>query len=359
MPDIIVQDVNPRRQYTAALNQVLYLYDFAIFEPTDLNVYYTPVGTQPNDALNLLTYNVDYTVTNNNPPAVGGSITILLGNNVIAVAAGDTITIVRNMPYTFTNNFIDGGTLAATDLNTDFDANVMMTQQDKMYDRLLGVHYNNSAIISGSNTPPLNGIDNVIPVLPPNSVWMKNGANNQIVAVTIPSVAGPGGSVVPSVVNTIPFYINTTGTIQSSTFFIPTTQGTLGAPLISNGANPAQLSFAPNSGFIYQWLQVAVNTQMLSNTGYIVNNAIILTLPVVAPFGTMIKIAYFEDPGGVTVAQNAGQTIFWHGNNTTAGVGGNVTMGTVNEDESLTLLCVASNTDWMIIDTTATDLVFT
>jgi hypothetical protein len=358
MPDIVVNDITPRNQYTAALGQVMYNYTFAIFQPTDLNVYYNPVGGTVNDANNLLTYNVNYTVLNNNPPFIGGTITLLIGGPIVAIQAGDTITIVRNMPYTFLNNFINGGLLAATTLNTDFDSSVMLTQQDKMYDRLLSIHYNNSDIINASVTPPLNGIDNIVPVLPPNSIWMKNAANNQIVAVTVPSIAGPGGSVVPSVINTFPIYANTNGTIQSSTFLAPTTQGTLGAPMISNGANPAQLSFAPNSGFVYEWLQVNVNTQMLSNVGYIVGAAVTLTLPVVAPFGTIIKICYFNIPGAMTIAQNAGQQISWVGHNSTVGIGGHVTMGAANEDESMTLLCVLSNTNWVIIDTTATDLAF-
>lgn len=190
MPDIIVQDITPRNQYTAGGGgPTVFAFTFPIFALTDVVVYRTPVGSSADDVTQILVYNIDYTVTNNVPPAVGGTITLTVG-----ATAGDIITIVRDMPDNRLNNYIDGGLFQATDVNTDFDRTVMMSQQDKMYDKVLGIHYNNSEVIT-----PI--VDNVLPLLPANYVWMKNGANTEIIAVPFGS---GGGSGITSITTTLP-----------------------------------------------------------------------------------------------------------------------------------------------------------
>ena len=100
MPDIIVQDIDPRNQYTAGGGlPTVFAFTFPIFALTDIVVYQTPVGQAPNDVTQVLTYNVDYTVTNNIAPAVGGTITLTIG-----APAGDIITIVRDLPDNRLNN---------------------------------------------------------------------------------------------------------------------------------------------------------------------------------------------------------------------------------------------------------------
>lgn len=184
MADIIVTDVTPRVQYTAgAGNPTVFSYPFPIFANTDLNVYRTPVGSVPNDVTQILVYNVDYTVTNSVPPTVGGTITLTVGANM-----GDIITIARNQPDNRLNNYIDGGLFEATDVNTDFDRTVFMAQQNKMYDQVLGLHYNVC-------DEPVVINDTVLPVLGANEIWAKNNANTAIIAIPIPSGGGGGGSV--------------------------------------------------------------------------------------------------------------------------------------------------------------------
>lgn len=189
MADIIVTDVTPRIQYTAgAGSPTVFSYPFPIFEDTDLNVYLTPVGVDPDDVTQILVYNVDYTVTNSSPPTVGGTITLTTG-----ATSGDVITIVRNQPDDRLNNYIAGGLFEATDVNTDFDRTVFMSQQNKMYDQAVGVHYNLSA-------QPVAVTDTVLPVLGANEVWVKNNANT---AITTYNIAGGGsGGVVNSVTGT-------------------------------------------------------------------------------------------------------------------------------------------------------------
>ena len=188
MADIIVTDVTPRVQYTAGGGSpTVFSYPFPIFEDTDLNVYLTPVGDDPNDTTQLLTYNVDYTVTNSTPPTVGGTITLTVG-----ATSGDVITIVRNQPDNRLNNYIDGGLFEATDVNTDFDRTVFMAQQNKMYDQVLGLHYNVCA-------QPVAIQDTVLPVLGANEIWIKDNAGT---AITTYDFSGGGGGVVNSVTGT-------------------------------------------------------------------------------------------------------------------------------------------------------------
>lgn len=189
MADFIVNDITPRVQYTAGGGSpTVFSYAFPIFEDTDLNVYLTPVGVEADDTTQLLTYNIDYTVTNSSPPTVGGFITLSVG-----ATAGDVITIVRNQPYNRLDNYVQGGLFLATSVNTDFDKNVFMSQQDKMYDRVLSPHYN----VSGQPAYPK---DILLPVLDANETWVMNNAGTQITTFNI-SGSG-GGGVVNSVSGT-------------------------------------------------------------------------------------------------------------------------------------------------------------
>ena len=228
MPDIVVQDIDPRNQYTAGGGlPTVFAYTFPIFALTDIKVYQTPVGQQPDDVLQILTYNVDYTVTNNVAPAVGGTITLTTG-----APQGDIITIVRDMPDDRLNNYIDGGLFQATDVNTDFDRCVMMNQQNKLYKSLagsIGVGYNNAAVIT-----PI--VDNVLPLLPANCVWQMNSTHTKIEAILFNSGQGGGGAVLPTVINHFATFSNTTGTIKDSGFRAPLVDGNANNVMITDGA---------------------------------------------------------------------------------------------------------------------------
>ena len=228
MPDIIVQDIDPRNQYTAGGGlPTVFAFTFPIFALTDIVVYQTLVGQAPNDVTQVLTYNVDYTVTNNIPPAVGGTITLTTGS-----PAGDIITIVRDLPDNRLNNYVDGGLFQATDVNTDFDRCVMMNQQNKLYKAVpgsIGVGYNNSAVIT-----PI--VDNILPLLPANCVWQMNSTHTQIQAVLFNAGQGGGGAVLPSVVNHFATFSNTTGTIKDSGFRAPLVDGNANDVMITDGA---------------------------------------------------------------------------------------------------------------------------
>ena len=263
MADIIVTDLTPRVQYTASGGATVFIYSFPIFANTDLNVYLTPVGVAPDDVTQILVYNVDYTVTNSVPPTVGGTITLSSG-----ATAGDVITIVRNQPDNRLNNYLNGGLFEATTVNTDFDRTVFMAQQNKMYDRAVGVHYNLSA-------QPVAPLDTVLPVLGANEVWMKDGANTAIIAVDITGGAGLVNSVTGTAneITASPTQGNVVLSIPS-TFVAP---GTIRA--VTSISSPSYLLTGSGSGTISILPQAAAGTYNFNlpttagTSGYLLTSA--------------------------------------------------------------------------------------
>jgi len=59
---ITVNDVSPRRQYTATGGQTVFDFPIPFFNQGDLDVYLTPNGQVADDAADLLTITTDYTV---------------------------------------------------------------------------------------------------------------------------------------------------------------------------------------------------------------------------------------------------------------------------------------------------------
>ena len=233
VPPVVVNDIAPRIQFTAAGGQTVFTYPFLIFALTDLNVFQTPAGQLGNDVAQKLTYNIQYTVTNNVQPAVGGFITLNTPAN-----AGDIITIIRNMPESRLNNYLNGGLFNAQQVNGDFDSEVLMIQQNSMSQHNCGPYYNYSSVI----TPV---VDNILPILPANCVWMMNSTRTQIVAALFNSGAGGGGAILPTTPDHIATFFNTTGTIKDSGFRMALVDGAANSPLVTDGAH--NLSFSPFS----------------------------------------------------------------------------------------------------------------
>jgi hypothetical protein len=223
MPDPIVTDIPPFNQYTAMALQTAFNFSFLAFAQTDVVVYQTPAGTVANDANNILTYNVQYTVALNPLPALGGIVTLITGAN-----AGDIITIVRAMPDNRLNNYIAGGLFQATDVNTDFDRTVLMAQQNKFYDQNIGVHYNISST-------PVVSTDTVLPILPANCIWMKSADNTEIQAVLTTGSVSPFAVQLPTTDNAIARYDGVAGGLQNSGVLISDANAITGAASLVSG----------------------------------------------------------------------------------------------------------------------------
>lgn len=150
---ITINDITPRRQYTATAGQIVFSFPFPFFEDADLKVYRTPAGNQPNDANDILTLNTDYTVTGADTQN-GGDVT-LVG---IIPSNGDIITIVREIALSRTADYQVAGDLLAETLNREQDGFVMMAQQlQEELDRALKLETTST----GSTAGLLNDLETV------------------------------------------------------------------------------------------------------------------------------------------------------------------------------------------------------
>lgn len=112
---------NPtRNEYTASAGQTVFSYTFKIFADTDLNVYLTSSGTNPDDTTDLITA---YTVTGVGSED-GGTITL-----TTPASAGDLITIVSDIPESRTTDYQNNGDFRPSVVNDDFDRIVSLVKQ--------------------------------------------------------------------------------------------------------------------------------------------------------------------------------------------------------------------------------------
>ena len=103
---ILINDTAPRAQYTATSGQTVFTVPFEFFVNSDLKVYRNST---------LLTLTTNYTVTGAGLTG-GGSVTCVTG-----ATAGDTVTIVREVPVARTNDFPTYGQFTRTALTRDHD----------------------------------------------------------------------------------------------------------------------------------------------------------------------------------------------------------------------------------------------
>lgn len=87
---------------------------------------------------------------------------------------------------------------------------------------------------------------------------------------------------------------------------------------------------------------------MAINTTYIANNAglVTLTLPATAAVGDRISVAG-KGAGGWKIAQNASQVIHFGSTDTTTGTGGS--LASTNRYDSLEVICITTNTDFVVL----------
>ncbi len=109
-----------RDEYTATAGQTVFNYTFKIFEDTDLNVYQTQVGQEPNDDNDLIT---GYSVSDVGDED-GGTVTLDTG-----ASAGDLITIVSDIPESRTTDYQNNGDFRPDTVNDDFDRVVSLVKQ--------------------------------------------------------------------------------------------------------------------------------------------------------------------------------------------------------------------------------------
>jgi hypothetical protein len=96
------------------------------------------------------------------------------------------------------------------------------------------------------------------------------------------------------------------------------------------------------------WQEVAINTNMAINNGYITNAAgsINLALPTTASVGDRVRLTR-KGAGAFVVQQAAGQSIRFGSSITTTGGTGSIT--SLNVGDSLEILCITANSGWEVL----------
>lgn len=115
---------------------------------------------------------------------------------------------------------------------------------------------------------------------------------------------------------------------------------------ITNGSGSITISAAGLGGF--SWNVVTGSSQsMISNNGYIANNAglVTLTLPATSAVGDEIDIIG-KGAGGWLIAQRAGQSIVFGTSTTTVGVGGS--LSSTQSSDSFYMICTVANVEWRV-----------
>ena len=137
------------------------------------------------------------------------------------------------------------------------------------------------------------------------------------------------------------------GTTATGAFQNVSGVGTSGQVLTSQGSSALPAWATPGASFA--WSVITANQSAAVNNGYIANKAsnLILTLPTTAAVGTLIEVTGMNTALGWTVAQNAGQQIFFGTSTTTSGTGGSLSSS--NTYDAVRLVCNVANTSWIVI----------
>lgn len=156
---------NPERdQYQAAGGQTVFNFSFPIFDETYIKVYQRAASAAPNDANDILTLGVDYTVTGVGEEA-GGFITLTVG-----ATANDIVTLVGEEPIDRESVFTDYNPFTVA-LNQQLNEQTVMAQQTYTYWNDVTPRYYFSELVS-ENVRPLKRF---LPMLPDGHVWVGRG----------------------------------------------------------------------------------------------------------------------------------------------------------------------------------------
>lgn len=187
----------------------------------------------------------------------------------------------------------------------------------------------------------------------PGKLELMVTPDGAVIPVTALSISNAG---VTTLANALPVGSGGTGVTSTPTngqLLIGNGTGyTVANITVSNGLTITNASGSINisgGGGGYIWTEVTGTTQSMSvDSGYIANNAarVTMTLPSVCSVGDTISVAG-SGAGGWKIAQNAGQVIRAGSSSTTVGVAGY--LESTNQYDSIELLCITANTDWVVL----------
>jgi hypothetical protein len=112
----------PRLEFTATSGQTEFVFNFKIFNASDIVVYQTPTGQTPDDATDILIETTHYTVVIDGDN--GGTVTLVSGATL-----NDSVTLLRDLPFTRETDYQTGGDLLEATLDEDQDYQTYLSQQ--------------------------------------------------------------------------------------------------------------------------------------------------------------------------------------------------------------------------------------
>jgi len=200
----------PRAEYSANAGQTEFDFVFKIFLTSDLKVFLTPFGQISNDDTDILTENVDYTVSINGDN--GGTMTL-----INPASENDTLVLIRDLPVKRDYEYQQGGDLSADTLNDDQDYQTyIMSDKESDNNRFLEVP--KSAI----------GVQTKLPPIIPNKFlkWNAEGSEIEYATISPDDLLYPAIGITPHsmtieylkeryVSKNNDLYISTTGTDES------------------------------------------------------------------------------------------------------------------------------------------------
>ena len=262
-----------------------------------------------------------------NPAA--GSITLAGGLNIDTSGAGSTVTIATEAALDGIDSITlnSGGSLRTNTTATD-------TALLQAYDVDGGV-YTTFATLTANNNPTMDLSELVTKA----GGYIYRGGGTDVAVAD----GGSGRS------DATAYAVICGGTTSTGAHQSIASVGSAGQVLTSNGAGALPTFQAAGGGGGLSWNEeTGTSVAMAVNNGYITNNAALVTatLPATAAVGDVVRVAG-KGAGGWRVAQNAGQTIHFGNQDTTTGAGGYLEF--TNRYDSVELLCITANTDWVVL----------
>jgi hypothetical protein len=173
MSQVIIGDILPRTQLTAIASQTVFSTNWTANAESDVIVYQTPSGDEPDDAAQILSYPSQYSVS-----FIGDEEEVEI-TLVTPASAGDIITISRDTPAD-RENLYSNTNFTPSMLNNDFGILTLVDQQAQLVNQLIAPHYNYSANI-------IDIVDTVLPILSENECWVKNTDNTAFIPYALPA----------------------------------------------------------------------------------------------------------------------------------------------------------------------------
>lgn len=209
--------------------------------------------------------------------------------------------------------------------------------------------------LSGSNAPP-SWSTCTYPATTTINQLLYSGSANVIsgLATENSAILATNSSGVPAFIGSL-----TNGQILVGSTGATPTAATLTAGsniFISNGAGSITISATGLGGF--SWTTVTGTSQnMVSNNGYIANNAglVTLALPATSNVGDELDVIG-KGAGGWAISQGAGQSIVFGSHTTTVGAGGS--LSSTNAKDCFYMICTVANTEWEIASAPQGNLTF-